>query len=89
MASSDIVSSIKHPRYLTLECCLIWVSPYFKLSFLMFFFVNLEIKSIDFVLSSPSVRILSFSGPYSVHLRENMDQETSEYGHFSLSQSRT
>ena len=53
MASPDIVSSIKHPRYFTLECCLICISPYFILSFLIFLFLNLEAKSIDFVLSSP------------------------------------
>ena len=32
-----------------------------------------------------SVRIRSFSGPYSVRMRENKDQENSEYGHFSRS----
>ena len=43
-----------------------------------------------------SVRISSFSGPYFpafglrispywVHMRENMDQNNSEYGHFSRS----
>ena len=30
-----------------------------------------------------SVRIWSFSGPYSVRMRENTDQKNSEYGHFS------
>ena len=30
-----------------------------------------------------SVRIQSFSGPYSVRMRENTDQKISEYGHFS------
>ena len=29
-----------------------------------------------------SVRIQSFSGPYSVQMRENTDQKNSEYGHF-------
>ena len=29
-----------------------------------------------------SVRIRSFSGPYSVRMRENTDQKNSEYGHF-------
>ena len=29
-----------------------------------------------------SVRIRSYSGPYSVRMRENMDQNNSEYGHF-------
>ena len=32
-----------------------------------------------------SVRIRSFSGPYSVRMWENTDQKTSEYGHFSRS----
>ena len=30
-----------------------------------------------------SVRIRSYSGPYSVRMRENTDQNNSEYGHFS------
>ena len=32
-----------------------------------------------------SVRIRSYSGPYSVKMRENTDQNNSEYGHFSRS----
>ena len=32
-----------------------------------------------------SVRIRSFSGPYSVLMLENTDQKNSEYGHFSCS----
>ena len=32
-----------------------------------------------------SVGIWSFSGPYSVQMRENKDQKNSEYGHFSRS----
>ena len=32
-----------------------------------------------------SVRIRSFSGPYSVPMRDNTDQKNSEYGHFSCS----
>ena len=32
-----------------------------------------------------SVRIRSFSGPYSVRIRENTDQKNSEHGHFSPS----
>ena len=34
-----------------------------------------------------SVYIRSFSGPYSVRKRENTDQKSSEYGHFSHSES--
>ena len=34
-----------------------------------------------------SVRIRSISDPYSVRMWENMDQENSEYGHFSHSAS--
>ena len=30
-----------------------------------------------------SVRIQSFSGPYSVRMQENTDHKNSEYGHFS------
>ena len=32
-----------------------------------------------------NVRILSYSGPYSVRMLENADQNNSEYGHFSRS----
>ena len=32
-----------------------------------------------------SVRFRSFSGPYSVRMRENTDQKNAEYGHFSCS----
>ena len=53
MASSDIVSSIKHRRCFTLECCLICISQSFILSFLVHFFFNLEANGIDFALSSP------------------------------------
>ena len=49
MAPPDILSPIKHPRYFTLELRLISISPYFMLSLLMFFFLNLDEKSIDFV----------------------------------------
>ena len=52
MASPDIVSSIKHPRHFTLECCLICISPHFMLSYLIILFLNLEAKNIDLVLSS-------------------------------------
>ena len=45
MASLDIVSSFKHTRYFTLECCLICLSPYFMLSLLIFFFLNLAKKT--------------------------------------------
>ena len=33
-----------------------------------------------------SVRIRSFSVPYSVRMQENTDQKISEYGHFSRSE---
>ena len=33
-----------------------------------------------------SVRIWSYSGPYSVQIRENTNQNNSEYGHFSRSE---
>ena len=33
-----------------------------------------------------SVRILSYSGPYSARMRKNADQNNSEYGHFSSSE---
>ena len=32
-----------------------------------------------------SVGIQSYSGPYSVRMRKNTDQNNSEYGHFSVS----
>ena len=69
MASPDIVSSIKNPRYFTLECCLICLSPYFILSFQKFFFLNLEAKSIDFVVSSP-MWILSLLSTNQSHILE-------------------
>ena len=31
-----------------------------------------------------SVRIQSYSGPYSVRIRENADQNNSEYGYFGI-----
>ena len=34
-----------------------------------------------------SVRIRSYSGPYSVRMRKNTDQNNSEYGHFLRSDS--
>ena len=42
-----------HPKYLTLEYCLIYVSPYFIFSFLTFLILNLVPKSIDLILPSP------------------------------------
>ena len=33
-----------------------------------------------------TVSIRSYSGPYSVRMRENTDQNDSEYGHFSRSE---
>ena len=36
-------------------------------------------------LKSESVRIRSYSGPYSVRMWKNVDQNNSEYGHFSRS----
>ena len=33
-----------------------------------------------------SIRIASFSGPYSARMQENMDQKNSEYEHFSHSE---
>ena len=78
-ASPDIVSSIKHPSYFTLECCLIYISPYFMLTFLMFSFLNVEAKSIDFVLSSPN-EILSLFSTNQSHILEK-----STFSCFSIS----
>ena len=44
IASLDIVLSNKHPKYLTLKCCLICISPYFMLSFIFFFPVKFRNK---------------------------------------------
>ena len=41
-------------------------------------------KTSDFTLRK-SVRIWSYSGPYSVRMRGNTDQNNSKYGHFSRS----
>ena len=54
IASPDIASSNKYSRYLKLGCCLTCISPFFVLFFLYLFFLNLEAKSIDFALTSPS-----------------------------------
>ena len=46
---------------------------------------NKSFKKMHFTHCVKSVRIRSFSGPYSVRMRENADQKNSEYGHFSRS----
>ena len=56
-ASPNIVSSNEHPRYLTLECCLVYISSYFMWSFLYFSLLNFKAKSIGFVLSSPKCMV--------------------------------
>ena len=71
IASPDIFSSIKHTRYLTLECYLICISPYFILSFFIFFLLNLEAKSIDFVLYSPKCIISLLSSNQSHILQKS------------------
>ena len=62
----NFVTLVKYAKYVAdrfpTELCLICTSPYFMLSFLMLFFLNLEAKSIDFVLSSPK-KILSLLSP--------------------------
>ena len=42
---------------------------------------NLSLTSIYHCVKS--VRIRSFSGPYSVQMQDNRDQKDSKYGHFS------
>ena len=42
----------------------------------------------DSFTGQKSVRIRSYSGPYSVRMRENTDQDNSEHGHFSRSDSQ-
>ena len=49
----DTVLSTKHPRYFTLKFCLICISQYFMLHFLMFLFSNLEVKSIELIIHKP------------------------------------
>ena len=46
---------------------------------------NVELKLIKKSMCE-KVFIRSFSGPYSGQFRENMDNENSEYGHFSRSE---
>ena len=69
IASPDIVSSIRRPKYLTLECCLICISPYFLLRFYRFFLLSLEAKSIGFVLFLPNW-ILSLLSTNQLHILE-------------------
>ena len=45
-----------------------------------------QFKSLNINHFVKSVHIWSYSGPYSVQLRQNTDQNNSEYGHFSRSQ---
>ena len=42
---------------------------------------------IEVIQNIKSVRIRSFSGPYSIWMWGNTDQKNSEYGHFSRSES--
>ena len=42
-----------------------------------------QIKIRETVTLRRSVRIRSYSGPYSVQMQENTDPNNSEYGHFS------
>ena len=72
-------SSIKHLRYFTLGSCLICISPYFMWCFLIFFFLSLEVKRIDFVLSSPKW-ILSLLSTNQSHILEK-----SKFNYFSIS----
>ena len=50
--SPDIVSSIKQPRYVTLEYCFILIPLYIILSSPVFFNLSFEPESIHFVFSS-------------------------------------
>ena len=50
--SPDIVSSSKQPKYVTLEYCFILIPLYIILSFLAFFNLSFDPKSMHFVLSS-------------------------------------
>ena len=43
---------------------------------------KINIPWIDTIHCVKSVRIRSYSGLYSVRMRENTDQNNSEYGHF-------
>ena len=49
---------------------------------LTIFAKKLHHKSLTHTLRIKSVRIRSYSGPYSVRMRKNTDQNNSEYGHF-------
>ena len=51
--SPDIVSSSKQPKFVTLEYCFILIPFYIILSFLAFFNLYFDPKSMHFVLSSP------------------------------------
>ena len=55
-----------------------WASSFWAYIFSIFYYPDKHCVK--------NVRILSFSGPYSVRMRENTDQENSEYGHFSRSE---
>ena len=66
--SKGVVASLKKNQVSTYKC--------YAIFFRMQFFVEANhcVKSF---------RIRSYSGPYSVRMRKNTDQNNSEYGHFS------
>ena len=53
IVSLDIISSSMHPEYLTLDCSLICISPYFIFSFLTFFYFESSHKKyrLSFVIA--------------------------------------
>ena len=80
MTSPDMTSpSIKHPKKFIFQCCLICISPYFMLIFLIFFCLNLEARSIDFVFSL-SKWILGLLSTKQSHILE-----TSTFNYFWIS----
>ena len=65
MDSSDTLLSSIHPKYVTLLCCLILISPYLMSRSVWFFRCHFVPNRIDFVLSSPKWMLSLLSMNYS------------------------
>ena len=85
IGAPDIVWSSTYPRYVTSECCFIFMSLYLIFSWRILFTLRLLAKRIDFVLSSPnhlqrfSKSSLSRFSIYTTSLRWYRIHESSAY----------
>ena len=77
----------KNTLFLSLVCTCIWILKKMSRTFKFQYLVSMwEIQEWNFSIHCvKSVRIRSFSGQYSIRMRENTDQRNSEYEHFSRS----